>query len=131
MRKTIHTDWAPKAIGPYSQGVKITGNLLLTSGMIPMLPDTGELVDGDIAEQTAQALDNLRAIVEEAGGTMDDIVKTNVYLADINDFVAMNTIYAQYFSDNPPARVCVEVSNLPKGALIEIDAIAKITDSFH
>ena len=124
MKKVIATKAAPQAIGPYSQGIKVTGGLIFVSGQIPLVPETGEIVAGGIAEQAAQVLENLKAIVEAAGSTLANVVKTTVYLKDIGDFAAVNTIYAKYFTENCPARVCVEVSNLPKGALIEIDVIA-------
>lgn len=124
MNKVVATDKAPQAIGPYSQGIKVTGGLIFVSGQIPLVPETGEIVAGGINEQTTQVLDNLKAIVEAAGSTLANVVKTTVYIKDIGDFAAVNTIYAKYFTENCPARVCVEVSNLPKGALIEIDVIA-------
>ena len=124
MNKVVATTKAPQAIGPYSQGIKVTGGLIFVSGQIPLVPETGEIVAGGIAEQAAQVLENLKAIVEAAGSTLANVIKTTVYLKDIGDFAAVNTIYAKYFTENCPARVCVEVSNLPKGALIEIDVIA-------
>ena len=123
-KSVVSTKQAPGAIGPYSQGIKVTGGLIFVSGQIPLVPETGEIVAGGIAEQAAQVLENLKAIVEAAGSTLANVVKTTVYLKDIGDFAAVNTIYAKYFTENCPARVCVEVSNLPKGALIEIDVIA-------
>ena len=123
MNKVVATTKAPQAIGPYSQGIQ-AGGLLFVSGQIPLVPATGEMVAGGIEAQTTQVLDNLQAILTEAGASMDAAVKTTVYLKDIGDFAVVNAIYAKYFTKDCPARVCVEVSNLPKGALIEIDVIA-------
>ena len=123
MKKVIATKAAPQAIGPYSQGIQ-AGGLLFVSGQIPLVPATGEMVAGGIEAQTTQVLDNLQAILTEAGASMDAAVKTTVYLKDIGDFAVVNAIYVKYFTKDCPARVCVEVSNLPKGALIEIDVIA-------
>ena len=123
MKKVIATKAAPQAIGPYSQGIQ-AGGLLFVSGQSPLVPATGEMVAGGIEAQTTQVLDNLQAILTEAGASMDAAVKTTVYLKDIGDFAVVNAIYAKYFTKDCPARVCVEVSNLPKGALIEIDVIA-------
>ena len=123
MKKVIATKAAPQAIGPYSQGIQ-AGGLLFVSGQIPLVPATVEMVAGGIEAQTTQVLDNLQAILTEAGASMDAAVNTNVYLKDIGDFAVVNAIYAKYFTKDCPARVCVEVSNLPKGALIEIDVIA-------
>lgn len=123
MKKIINCETAPQAIGPYSQAIK-SGGMLYISGQIPMDPETGEVIDGGIKEQTKRSLDNLKEILEEAGYTLEDIVKTTVYLTNIDDFVEMNTVYAKYFHGTYPARVCVEVSRLPKDALIEIDLIA-------
>ncbi len=125
MKKVISTANAPAAIGPYSQAI-VTGGLLFVSGQIPLDPATGAMVEGGIEAQTTRVLDNLKAIVEAAGTTFANAVKTTVYITDINDFGKVNEIYAGYFTENPPARVCVEVSNLPKGALVEIDLIAEI-----
>lgn len=123
MSKTvIHTDNAPAAIGPYSQAIK-AGNTLYVSGQVPIVPATGNIEGKDITAQTTQVFNNLKAIITEAGGTMDNVVKTTVYLQDIKDFVAMNNVYATYFTGNFPARVAVQVAALPKGALVEIDAI--------
>ena len=124
MNKIISTEKAPQAIGPYSQGVKVTGGLIFVSGQIPLVPATGELAAGGIDAQAVQVLENLKAILEAAGTSLENVVKTTVYLKDINDFAALNTIYAKYFTKDCPARVCVEVSNLPKAALVEIDIIA-------
>ena len=121
-KETISTKNAPAAIGPYSQGVQF-GNLILTSGQLPMDPQSGELV-ADIEGATKQSLDNVKAILESAGSSMDKIVKIVVFLRDMNDFVAMNTVYATYFPSNPPARSAVQVARLPKDAILEIEAIA-------
>ncbi|MDO4204460.1 MAG: RidA family protein [Selenomonadaceae bacterium] len=124
MKKVISTANAPAAIGPYSQAI-VAGGLLFVSGQIPLDPATGAMVEGGIEAQATRVLDNLKAIVEAAGSSLAKAVKTTVYITDISDFAKVNEIYAGYFTENPPARVCVEVSNLPKGALIEIDLIAE------
>lgn len=123
MNQIIHTDKAPAAIGPYSQAVK-TGNLLFVSGQIPIDPATGVFAGEDIATQTRQSLTNLKAIVEEAGYTLADVVKTTVLLANMGDFAAMNAVYAEFFPENCPARAAFAVKDLPRGALVEIEAIA-------
>lgn len=119
---TISTPHAPEAIGPYSQAVK-TGNLIFTSGQLPLNPQSGELVT-DIERATKQSLDNVTAILESSGSSMDKVVKTVVFLRDMNDFAAMNAVYAAYFPSNPPARSTVQVASLPKDAILEIEAIA-------
>jgi 2-iminobutanoate/2-iminopropanoate deaminase len=119
----ISTTNAPAAIGPYSQAVKV-GNLLYTSGQLPINAATGEFINDDIKKATAQSLDNVKAILEEAGTTLDKVVKTLVFLKDMNDFASMNEVYSQYFSTNPPARSCVQAGKLPKDAVIEIEVIA-------
>jgi len=121
-KQTVSTQNAPAAIGPYSQGVKV-GNLIFTSGQLPMNPQSGELV-ANIEGATKQSLDNVKAILESAGSSMDKIVKTVVFLKDMNDFVAMNAVYATYFPSNPPARSAAQVARLPKDAVVEIEAIA-------
>ena len=126
-KKELKTQRAPKAIGPYSQGVSI-GRHLFLSGQIPIEPLSGELVTGSIEAQTRQVLKNLQGVLEEAGATMRDVVKTTVYLKDLSAFAEMNAIYGEFFTDPYPARATVEVSALPKGALVEIDAIAVIGD---
>lgn len=123
MKEVISTDKAPAAIGPYSQAIKING-MLFVSGQIPLNPKTGEIVEGGIEAQTVQVLENLKAILTAAGHSLEDVAKTTVYLTNIQDFATVNGIYAKYFQQECPARVCIEVSNLPKGALIEIDVIA-------
>lgn len=121
--QVIHSKEAPEAIGPYSQAIRC-GNMVYCSGQIPLHPETGEIVGTDIAAQTRQALKNLISILDTAESGLQNVVKTTVYLSDIEDFSRMNTIYAEYFGDNKPARACVEVSRLPKDVLVEIDAIA-------
>lgn len=123
MKKIISTENAPGAIGPYSQGVKI-GNLVYTSGQLPICMSTGELEVNDIKTATKNSLDNVKAIIEAEGGKMSDIFKTTVFVTDLSDFANVNEVYGSYFDDNPPARSCVEVAALPKGAKVEIEAIA-------
>ncbi|MBR2237705.1 MAG: RidA family protein [Prevotella sp.] len=123
MKKVISTTKAPSAIGPYSQAIQV-GNLVYTSGQIPIDPATGVFVEGDIKEQTRQSLLNVKAVLEEAGLTMGDVVKTTVFMADMNDFVDMNAVYAEFFSEPYPARSAVAVKTLPKGALVEIEVVA-------
>lgn len=122
-KESISTKDAPQAIGPYSQAVR-SGNLTFLSGQIPIDPATGEVVTGSIADQTRQVLENLRAILKAANLEMSNVVKTTVYLTDLETFTEMNETYATFFSEPYPARATVEVSNLPKGVKIEIDAIA-------
>ena len=123
MNTIIHTPNAPAAIGPYSQAVK-TGNLVFVSGQIPIDPAPGIFAGDDIATQTRQSLTNVKAILEAAGYAMSDVVKTTVLLADIADFAAMNAVYSEFFTENCPARAAFAVKDLPKGALVEIEAIA-------
>lgn len=123
MKKIISTDKAPKAIGPYSQAVE-ANNTLYISGQIPIDPETGKLVEGDIREQTEQVMKNIGAILEEAGFSYIDVVKSTCLLSDIKNFAAMNEVYAKYYPTAPPARAAYEVCNLPLGALIEIETIA-------
>ena len=123
MKKCIATDRAPQAIGPYSQAVE-AGGFVFVSGQIPLAPATGEMVHGGSEAQTARVLDNLQAILIAAGASLTDVVKTTVYLKDMGDFARVNEVYARYFLEECPARVCVAVSDLPKGALVEIDVIA-------
>lgn len=122
MKKIIATSKAPAAVGPYSQGVKV-GNLLFISGQIPLKHEDGELVGNDIVSQTKQVLDNLKAVAKAGGTSLDQAVKITIYLTDMDNFATVNQIYAQYFTENPPARACVEVSKLPKNVSIEMDAI--------
>ena len=123
MKRVISTANAPQAIGPYSQAIE-AGGFVFVSGQIPLIPATGELVEGSVEVQTARVLENLKAILEAAGSSLENVVKTTVYITNMDDFAKVNGIYGQYFQENPPARVCVEVSKLPKGALVEIDVIA-------
>lgn len=123
MNQSIHTPNAPAAIGPYSQAVQ-AGNLVFVSGQLPIDPATGEFAGATIAEQTRQSLTNIRSILEAAGYTMNDVVKTTVLLADIGDFAPMNQVYAEFFTDNKPARAAFAVRDIPKGALVEIEAVA-------
>lgn len=123
MKKEISTTNATYAIGPYSQGVKI-GNMVFVSGQLPIDPQTGKFPDDDIAVLTRRSLDNISAVLYEAGMTMRDVVKTTIFLVDMNDFKAVNEVYAGYFDDVAPARSAVAVAELPKGARIEIEAIA-------
>jgi len=121
----INTDKAPKAIGPYSQAVKYE-NLLFISGQIAINPETQEFINGDIEEQTKRVMENIKAILEEANLNFNHVIKTTIYLKDINDFQKVNEVYGKYFKEHKPARATVEVSNLPKGALVEIEAIAGV-----
>ncbi|HEX8458627.1 MAG TPA: RidA family protein [Pyrinomonadaceae bacterium] len=123
MREIVATESAPQAIGPYSQAVKV-GDLVFTSGQIPIDPRTGVFVEGGIAEQTEQVLRNLGEVLRAAGTSLEAVVKTTVYLADMNDFAAMNEVYARYFSNEPPARSTVQAARLPRDARVEIDVIA-------
>ena len=123
MNTPIHTTNAPAAIGPYSQAVQ-TGNMLFVSGQIPIDPATGAFAGEDIATQTRQSLTNISNILAAAGYTMNDVVKTTVLLAEIADFAAMNAVYAEFFTENKPARAAFAVKDLPRGALVEIEAIA-------
>ena len=122
-KEIIATETAPRAIGPYSQAVR-AGNLIFASGQIPIDPATGEFVAGGVAEQTEQVLKNLTAVFAAAGVQMNQIVKTTVFLASMDDFAAMNEVYARFFSENPPARATVEAARLPRDARVEIEAIA-------
>ena len=119
----IATDRAPKAIGPYSQAIRANGFIFL-SGQIALDPNTQQVIEGGVAQQTEQVLENLKAVVEAAGSSLHHVVKTTVFLADLNDFAAMNEIYSRYFIRNPPARSTVEVARLPRDARVEIDLIA-------
>lgn len=125
MKETISTEKAPGAIGPYSQAVK-TENFVFCSGQIPIDPATGEFVSNDVAEQTRQVLNNLIAVLEAAGTDLNNVVKTTVFLADMNDFTAMNEIYAEFFSENKPARATVQAARLPRDARVEIECIAVV-----
>jgi 2-iminobutanoate/2-iminopropanoate deaminase len=122
-RQAIRTDTAPKAIGPYEQAIKTDG-YIFTAGQIPIDPTSGNLVPGGIAEQTRQVLENLKAVLEAAGSSIDRVVKATVFLKNMADFPAMNEVYAEYFAGAKPARSTVAVAELPKGALVEIDLVA-------
>ncbi|MDF1544640.1 MAG: RidA family protein [bacterium] len=127
MKEIIQTDAAPKAIGPYSQAVKVAcSNLLFVSGQIPLDPKSMEIVGQTASEQCRVVMDNLTAIVKEAGGSLDGIVKTTIYLKDMDDFASVNEMYATYFDSAPPARATVEVGRLPKDVRVEIDAIVSL-----
>ncbi|MDQ2856914.1 MAG: RidA family protein [Acidobacteriota bacterium] len=123
MKDTVQTDHAPQAIGPYSQAIK-AGGFVFCSGQIPTDPATGQFVEGGIAEQTEQVLKNLSAVLEAAGSSLDRVVKTTVFLADMFEFAQMNDVYGKFFSDKPPARATVEAARLPRDARVEIEAIA-------
>lgn len=124
-KKIVHTDHAPAAVGPYSQA-NVVGNLVYTAGQIALVPETGRMLDGDVAAQAELVLKNLTAVLEAAGSSLENVVKTTVFLNDINDFATVNGVYAQYFKENPPARSAVQVAALPLGALVEIEAVALI-----
>jgi 2-iminobutanoate/2-iminopropanoate deaminase len=124
-RKRVHTDGAPAAIGPYSQAI-VSGGFVFTAGQIALQPETGAMVEGGIEAQAVRVLENLRAVLEAAGVSMNDVVKTTIYLADFGDFATVNEIYARYFEQPYPARSTVQVAALPKGALVEIDATARL-----
>lgn len=125
MKKIISTTKAPAAIGPYSQAIQ-AGNTIYVSGQIPFVPETMTLVSEDIKEQTKQALENVKAILEAAGSSLNDIVKASVFVKDINDFAAINEVYGTYFNENKPARALVEVARLPRDVKIEIEVIAVV-----
>ncbi len=122
-KEIISTTKAPAAIGPYSQAVR-AGNFLYTSGQIPINPETGEIVEGDTAKQTEQVLKNLKAVLEAGGATLENVVKTTVFLKDMADFAVMNEVYARYFTENQPARSAVQAARLPKDVGVEIEAVA-------
>jgi 2-iminobutanoate/2-iminopropanoate deaminase len=124
-RQTISTEKAPQAIGPYSQAIK-AGHILYTSGQIGLDPKTGVLVEGGVEAETRQALENLNQILSSAETDLQSVLKTTVFLQDINDFTRMNTVYAEFFKDQPPARSAVQIAALPKGAAVEIEAVALI-----
>jgi 2-iminobutanoate/2-iminopropanoate deaminase len=125
-RKVVHSDHAPKAIGPYSQAIR-TDAMVYTAGQIGVDPSTGEFVSNDVEGQTRKALENLQNILQAAGSSISNVVKTTVFLQDMNDFTKMNGIYAEFFGENPPARSTVAVAGLPKGALVEIEVVALIS----
>ena len=125
LREVIATDQAPRAIGPYSQAIR-AGNLLFCSGQIPIDPATGEFVSGGVAEQTEQVMRNLSAVLKAGQSSLKQVVKTTVFLADMDDFTAMNKVYGRFFGENPPARATVQAARLPRDAKVEIEAIALI-----
>ena len=122
-REAVHTDRAPKAIGPYEQAIKVDG-FVFTAGQIPIDPKTGNIVDGGITAQTRRVLENLKGVLEAAGTSLDKVVKATVFLKSMGDFSAMNEVYAQYLGNSKPARSTVAVAELPRGALVEIDLVA-------
>lgn len=123
MKEVVHTEEAPQAIGPYSQAIKANGFLFI-SGQLPVNMENGTIVDGGIEAQTHQCLKHIKAVLSCAGSSIDDVVKTTVYLKDMNDFAAMNGVYTTYFTQQYPARACVQVAKLPKDAMVEIEVIA-------
>lgn len=122
--KVIQTQKAPAAVGPYSQAIEVNG-LIFTSGQLPIIPEIGELINDDIKKATARSLENIKEILQEAGSSLDKVVKVNIFLKDMNDFSSVNEVYSKYFTTNKPARSCVEVSKLPKDGIIEIEAVAE------
>lgn len=122
-KEILNTDKAPAAIGPYNQAIK-AGNTLYVSGQIPLIPDTMELVTTGVANETHQVLKNVQAVLTHAGYTLEDVVKASIFISDMNDFVTINEVYAQYFTQNQPARECVAVKTLPKSVNVEISVIA-------
>ena len=126
-KQAVSTSLAPAAIGPYSQAIR-SGNLVFVSGQIPLEPETGHLVEGDAAVQTARVLQNLSAILDAAGSSLGQVLKTTVYLRDMSDFAMMNEVYARFFKDCPPARATVEVARLPRNVSVEIDLIAEVEE---
>lgn len=122
--KVIQTQKAPAAVGPYSQAIEVNG-LIFTSGQLPIIPESGELINDDIKKATAKSLENIKEILQEAGSSLDKVVKVNIFLKDMNDFSSVNEVYSEYFTTNKPARSCVEVSKLPKDGIIEIEAVAE------
>lgn len=123
MKKVINTSKAPAAIGPYSQAIEVNGTLYV-SGQIPFVPETMTVISDDVKEQTRQSLENVKAILEEAGYSLKDVVKAGVFIKDMNDFVAINEVYAEYLGEVKPARACVEVARLPRDVKVEIEVIA-------
>lgn len=128
MRKKIYTDAAPAPIGPYSQAVIGSGCVVFTAGQIPIDPTSGQIVANDIKAQTNQVLKNLVAILEAGGATLQSVLKTTVYLTDMNEFAGMNEVYGEYFSESPPARTTVQVSRLPRDVKVEIEAVALVVN---
>ncbi|MDV3425682.1 MAG: RidA family protein [Bacillota bacterium] len=127
MKKIIYTEKAPAAIGPYSQGIN-TGKLIFTSGQIPIDPENGEMVTDDIKKAAERCILNLKAVLEAADSSLKNVIKTTVFIKNMDDFAAVNQVYGEYFTENYPARSCVEVSRLPKDALVEIEAVAKVNE---
>lgn len=126
-RQVIRTDNAPAPVGPYNQAIAASGEIIFVAGQIPLHPSTGEIIGSDVTKQTQQVMANLEAILTASGAKFQDVVKTTVFLADMNDFAAMNAVYAQHFAEaTAPARACVQVARLPKDVLVEIDCIAVI-----
>lgn len=126
-RHIIHSDDAPKAIGPYSQAVKVScGEMIFCSGQIPLDPKTGQMVEGDVAVQTKQVMENLKAVLTAAGAGFEHVVRCNIFLADMNDFGVVNEVYGTYFPNNPPSRATVQVARLPRDSRVEIDCIAMV-----
>ncbi len=123
MKQAILTDKAPAPVGPYSQAVK-AGGWLYVSGQVPIDPQTGEMIQADIAGQTRQVLDNLAAVLEAGGARMSDVVKATVFMTDLSQFAAMNEVFAEYFGEAPPARACIQAAALPKDSLVEIECVA-------
>ncbi|HEY75653.1 MAG TPA: RidA family protein [Thermoflexia bacterium] len=130
MRQVVSTDKAPAAVGPYSQAVRV-GDLIFTAGQLGIVPGTKEFAGPDIRAQTRQALENLKAILEAAGSCMRHVVKTTVFLQDIEEFARMNEVYAEFFPEDPPARSAVQVAALPLGARVEIEAVAEVCECEH
>lgn len=127
MKQIIQTERAPKAIGPYSQAIQ-AGGFVFASGQIPLDPETCQFVSGGIAEQTRQVMKNLKAVLEAAGSGLDQVVKTTVFLADMEEFAAMNEVYGTFFTQEPPARATVQAARLPRDARVEIEAIARVRE---
>lgn len=121
--KVLHTDKAPAAVGPYSQAIQV-GDMIYTSGQLALIPETGELVNEDIKEATKRSLENIKAILENAGSNLEKVVKSTIFLSDMDNFAAVNEVYGEYFANHKPARSCVQVARLPKDALVEIEVIA-------
>ncbi|GAB5494174.1 MAG: RidA family protein [Phototrophicaceae bacterium] len=126
-KKVIHTEHAPAAVGPYSQAIVANG-FVFTAGQIPLIPSEGKMLDGDIKAQTRQVMENLSAVLGEANSNFDNVIKTTIFLASMDDFAQVNEVYGEFFSSNPPARSTVEVAGLPLGALVEIEMVALLNE---